>query len=191
MKNLNLEKAIMPTAKSANMKFLYSLVAVLFFITNSLATKAQDTRTGSGTYNDPYEFEWKVGSSDLYYENSFYNNQSNLSNNWGASNSGNDCWIKITVTTAATLTVFSGTTSGYDPFDNAIHLVDSTRSYDLTYNDDNPASYGQAYPLSGAISYTVSPGVYYVVLDGTDKADVYPQPNHVRNGGVAMSFTLN
>ncbi|MFD2146024.1 hypothetical protein [Mucilaginibacter antarcticus] len=192
MKNLNIEKATMPNAvKTVNMKFLYSLCAALFLLTSSLSTKAQTT--GSGTYDDPYEFVWDVSDYDgsLYYYNSFYNDQSGMSNNWGASNSGNDCWIKLTITTTSTLTVFSGTTSGYDPYDNAIHLVNSTRSYDLEYNDDNPAAYGSSYPLSGAISYTVSPGVYYIVLDGTDKPDVYPNPNHVRNGGVSMAFEIH
>lgn len=193
MKNLNIEKANKPNLlsdRAVNMKFFYSICAVVFLLSCSLSTKAQAPPTGSGTYDVPYEIEWNDdGEGGLRYENSFYNDQSNLSNNWGASNSGNDCWIKITVTTTATLTVFSGTTTGSGPFDNAIHLVDSSRSYDLTYGDDNPSS--GAYPLSGNISYTVSPGVYYIVLDGTDKPDVYPNPNHVRNGGVNIVFTIN
>ncbi|MES2486825.1 MAG: hypothetical protein V4581_12880 [Bacteroidota bacterium] len=116
-----------------------------------------------------------------WYMNGFYNSDYGLTNNWGDTYSGNDRWIKITVTHSGYLGVYCGSISGYDIFDSIVHLVDSTGSYDLTYGDDGGGSYG----VGGIISYYVDPGVYYVVLDGTDK------DGHVKNGGVGIDFTLD
>jgi hypothetical protein len=130
--------------------------------------------------------------SDWYYENSFYNDAYGLTNNLGASNSGNDRWIKLTIPTGVTgtLEVRTGTVSNSTGYDSALHLVDSGGTYELTYNDDD-TSVGTPGWVGATIYYTVSPGVYYLVLDGTDKPYVYPNPSPVRNGGVNITMSIH
>lgn len=209
MKNLTIKKAIWPkllSVKSVNTKFLYSVGAVLLSLSILLSIKGQpsNTKTSAHGLGTPKLVKSKllstqtssygaditnpdlsvvfenVGPGHDWYMNGFYNNDYGLTNNWGDSNSGNDRWIKLTITKSGILKIYCGTISGYDIYDSVIHLVDSTGTYELSSSDDGGGSYG----LGGIIEYNIEPGIYYAVLDGTDK------DGHVKNGGVGIDFDL-
>jgi len=180
MKNLNItiakaKMSKLPLGTSVNVKWLYSLCTVLFFLVCSLTSQAQ---TDAATAVDLGSFT--PGGRD-YYDQSFYNSDYACVNNYGMD--GNDYWVKVTVTESCYLKVFLGSTSGSGIFDTVLHLLDSD-GFLLETNDDwSGASQGSNW-FSSSINYYVSPGDYYFIIDGTSSK------GHDANGGVHTSISV-
>jgi hypothetical protein len=168
----------------------YTLTSLGLGAVESFGKSLLVTSSGDNTGHDAVNYDPSVvftdnGGGHYYYQNSFYNDSYALENNWGALNSGNDRWIKITVPPGVYGTLYAdcGTIASSNYFDSVLHLVDSSGSYDLTYNDDLDTT-TQGW-VGASINYTVGPGVYYLVLDGTAKY------GHDKNGGVGITILIN
>jgi hypothetical protein len=187
MKNLNrtTEKAIMPKLSpftTVNRKFLYSLCAVLFLLTCSLSTKAQDY-IGTKTDPDTLTFGYDYTKYQNHKQTSACTSCSPLINDYGdAIHSGTDKWIKITLKNDGYLTIHGGTSD----FDSVFYLLGSDESSLLTSGDDGDGSgdnNGHNF-LQPVMQYYASAGTYYLVVDGTDKY------GWATSGDVEITITL-
>jgi hypothetical protein len=181
MRNLNrtIEKATMPKqglVTSVNSKFIYRFCAALFLLTCSLSANAQ-LGTGTGTPSNPYVLTdtLKVG----------YNRQEGqhtlaypLTNTYGHYSSGADKWIKIIVGQSGYLKLIGGTAD----YDSIFHLLDASQNLLITADDGTGS--GSLQPL---INYPVSPGTYYLIVDGSSKSG----SSWPASGGVNVYFQLN
>ncbi len=180
MKNLNIEKATtLKTVKSVISKFIYSLCAALFLLMCSLSTNAQTGRRPTPTDAIPLD-PLELGVVESHYS-TYYNAAPGLIDSLGGN--GNDLWMRIYIGSTCYFRVYGGSTD--NNLDGILYLYDSSGNL-LTYNDDDPNNPSTSW-VSPHIEYLVSPGYYYVMLDGTDYKPGKTGPFN-KNGGVQLSF---
>jgi hypothetical protein len=186
MKNLNrtIKMAAMPKLSpftSVNRTFLYSLCAAFLLLTGLLSMKAIDgDNNGDGQGNAYTIPDMTLGVNEYYWESN-YNSYSPLTNTYGDPiHSGSDKWLKVTIYSYCYLQISTGSQDNND-FDPVLHLLDENAD-ELSTNDDSGLG---PYAASAQIGYYVSPGVYYIILDGTDKN------GHEKNGGTGLGITIN
>lgn len=188
MKNLirTIKKAAMPKLNpftSVNRTFLYSLCATFLLLTGLLSMKAlPGDNNGDGPAN-AYEIpDMELGVNENYWESN-YNSYSPLTNTYGDPiHSGNDKWLKVHISSYCYLNITTGSQDSND-FDPVLHLVADDGYTELAFNDDTVGA--GPYAQSAYIGYYVSPGDYYIILDGTDKN------GHVANGGTGLAININ
>lgn len=187
MKNLirTIQNALMPKQNpftSVNRTFLYSLCAAFLLLTGLLSMKAlPGDENGDGPANAYTIPDMELGVNENYWESN-YNSYSPLTNTYGDPiHSGSDKWLKVTINSYCYLNISTGSQSSND-FDPVLHLVADDGYTELAFNDDSGLG---PYTASAYIGYYVSPGTYYIILDGTDKN------GHEKNGGTGLGITIN